>query len=733
MAMKAMLLAWVLGLMAAGPAAARLSGTVVDASGAPVAEAAVRLDTGRGRIAEIVTAADGRFEFAVVFTGSARVLVSAAGLSPVEQVVTPDGPPLTITLRTAPFFEAVTVTSSRSDVPRIDSTVTTTVLASSDLEAQAAVTLDDALKLVPGFTLFRRTSSRVSNPTAQGITLRGLGGTGSSRSLVLADGVPLNDAFGGWVYWDKLPQAAVDRVEVLRGSGSDLYGADAVGGVVQILTRRPDRLSGRAVAEAGSLHTNRLSLFGGGRTRGWSYTLGGERFATDGYVTVAADQRGPIDTRAGSDHRSGVASAGYQAPNGWRVELAGNLFSEDRRNGTPAVTNATDSRRGAAEVSGGVAGGFLSARVYADSQDYDQTYSAVALDRASEDLNRLQHIPTRTVGVGTQWVRALGRHGLLAGVDARFIKGETRETRLAFGQVLGRSNDGGTQHVGSAFVQDTFLVSDRLTIVAGAHGDGWHTESNNTGYNKTLSSLSPRASFSYRLSDEWSIRGSGYGGFRAPTLNELYRGFRSGNTQTNPNESLAPERLHGADAGVQIVRPRVSLRATVFWNVLDDVISNVTLSRTPTLITLQRQNADQLRSAGAEFEADLRILPSLRLAFSSAIVDARFKGETPVRDNRVPQVPEYNAGFDLRYRRGGWTGSGQFRITGMQFEDDLNSLVLRRGTGLDVLGSRALAHGVSPFVAVENLLDSTVDVGRTPILTVGLPRTVRAGVHVSWR
>ena len=143
---------------------------------------------------------------------------------------------MTITLHPAPFFEAVNVTSSRTDVPRFDSTVTMTVISANDLAAQAAVTLDDALKLVPGFTLFRRTSSRVSNPTAQGITLRGLGGTGSSRSLVLADGVPLNDAFGGWVYWDKLPQAAVDRVEVLRGSGSDLYGADAVGGVVQILT-----------------------------------------------------------------------------------------------------------------------------------------------------------------------------------------------------------------------------------------------------------------------------------------------------------------------------------------------------------------------------------------------------------------------------------------------------------------------------------------------------------------
>jgi iron complex outermembrane receptor protein len=182
-----------------------------------------------------------------------------------------------------------------------------------------------------------------------------------------------------------------------------------------------------------------------------------------------------------------------------------------------------------------------------------------------------------------------------------------------------------------------------------------------------------------------------------------------------------------------MARERLSLRATGFWNVLDDVISNVTLSRTPALITLQRQNADQVRSAGVEVEADLRILASLRAAFTGAIVNARFKGDTPVHDNRVPQVPEYNVGLDLRYVQGGWTGSGQFRVTGTQFEDDLNSLVLRRAAVVDALASRTLRRGISAFVAVENLLDTTVDVGRTPILTVGLPRTVRTGMRASWR
>jgi outer membrane cobalamin receptor len=712
-----------------------VSGTVLDSSGAPVPDATVRLEVSGTTVAEFTTGIDGRFESKSIAPGDVRIVVTAAGFAPAADRLS-GGRSVQITLHPAAFFEAVNVTSSRTDVPRADPTQTMTVFTSSDLLSSAPATIDDALKMVPGFTLFRRTSSRVSNPTAQGITLRGLGGTGSSRSLVLADGVPLNDAFGGWVYWDKLPQVAIDRVEILRGSGSDLYGADAVGGVVQILTMHPVRPSARVLAEGGGLNTGRVSLFGGGRARGWSASAGGEWFSTGGYVTVAEQQdpgiapRGPIDTRAGSAHRSGLASLGYQASNGWRFDASGNVFSEDRQNGTPAVINDTASRQASSETAGGLGGGLLSARVFGGTQGYDQTFSAVAADRSTEDLNRRQRVPTRVVGIGAQWVRQSGRHTLLFGAEGKFIRGDTQETQLTRGRVLGTSDNGGTQHVGSAFVQDTLVFGDRLTVVAGAHGDRWHTESQNTPFSKTLGALNPRASFAYRLGDGVSIRGSAYGGFRAPTLNELYRGFRTGNTQTDPNEALAPERLKGGEGGLLATRGRVSARITGFWNVLDDAITNITLSITPQLITKQRANADKVRSAGVEFEGDARLPGSLSVSFTSAIVNAQFAGSTSLRGNRVPQVPELNMGLNIRYSHRAWTASGQLRVTGAQFEDDLNLFALRRATVMDVFASRTLSGKVNAFVAVENLFNSEYDVGRTPILTVGLPRAARAGVLV---
>lgn len=721
----------------------QVSGEVVDSSGGPIANASVEVTTGAPRRAEAtaqlpratLTAADGRFTLAIstqAAEGQLRLRVSAAGFATLDEAVTDTSAPVRLVLKPAPLLETVNVTSSRTDTPRADPTVTMSVLTTADLESRAAVTLDDALKLVPGFTLFRRTSSRVSNPTAQGVTLRGLGGTGSSRSLVLADGLPLNDAFGGWVYWDKLPQAAIERVEVLRGSGSDLYGADAVGGVVQILTQHPDRLVGQLLAEGGTLGTGRVSVFAGARPRGWSYTAAGEWFATDGYVLVARDQRGPIDTVFGSDHRSLLGSVGRHANNGWRAEGGVNVFSEDRRNGTPAVFNATASRRAWADVAGGVRGGLLSARIYGGTQGYDQSFSAVAADRRSEDLNRLQRIPTEVIGLGAQWVRPIGRHTWLVGAEGKFIEGRTQETRLAQGRVLGYTDDGGEQQTGSVFVQDTWTAHDRLTVVAGAHADGWHTKANNTSYDRTLTAFNPRVSAAWVVSSVATLRGSAYGGFRAPTLNELYRGFRTGNTQVNPNEALEPERLTGADWGVVLTRGAVSGRATVFWNVLDDVITNVTLSRTPTLITQQRQNADRVRSAGVELEAGWQS-GAWATTLTAAIVHARFTGEGPVRSNRVPQVPRAQLGVDVRYAHAGWTVSGQLRITGQQFEDDLNLLLLRRATVVDLMATRRVTAVIRAFVGVENLFDAEYDVGRTPILTVGLPRVVRAGVRLAWR
>jgi iron complex outermembrane recepter protein len=732
------LLALAVTLASAVPSAAQITGTILDSSAAPVPDARVRLEVSGAAVAEVRTGGDGRFQFAIEPSGSLQVVVTASGFAQATRMVTADGGPVQITLRPAAFFEEVNVTSSRADLPRTDPTVTVTVISSTDLATSGPLTIDDALKMVPGFTLFRRTSSRTANPTTQGVALRGIGGTAQSRSLVLADGLPLNDAFGGWVYWSKIPQAAIDRVEVQRGSGSDLYGADAVGGVVQLLTLRPTRPSGRALFEAGTLGTGRVSVFGGSRARGWRYSAGGEWFTIDGYIPIATEQdpgiapRGPVDGKLGSTHRSALASAGYQAAGGWRVDVAGNVFDEHRQNATPISINSTASRQLSGELAGGVGGGLLSIRGFGGTQQYRQVFTTVNAARTAETLNRDQNIPSNVVGLAGQWFRAWGPHGLLVGAEGRHVEGTSVETPYTQGRPLATTQAGGAQRLGSAFVQDTVRVNDRTTLVLGAHADGWRSTSLMTGFAKSSGSFNPRASGSYRIGESGlTVRGAVYHGFRAPTLNEFYRNFGSGNTQTRPNEDLNPERLTGGDAGLLIGRGRVSARVTGFFNVLDEAITAITISSTPQLIIRQRANADTLRASGIEIEGDFRFRRSLSVAVTSGFVNSHFAGATELGGKRVPQVPEYNAGLNVRYVRPVWTASAQLRVTGPQFEDDQNVFTLRRATVLDAFAGRTLIGKVTAFVAVENVFDAAYDVGRTPTLTTGVPRAARVGIQVA--
>jgi outer membrane cobalamin receptor len=275
---------------------------VVDQSGAPVPNATV---SGGGTT--VRTGADGAADWAGEDT---TLTVSAPGFAASTVRAPQPGAVVRVTLVPAAFTDTVTVTATRGDA-RLATPASATVITSAEVLTSAAGAVDDLLRYTPGFSLFRRSSSRVANPTTQGVTLRGVSGSGASRTLVLSDGVPLNDPFGSWVYWNRVPQAAIERIEVLRGPTGDLYGADALGGVVQVLTFAPGAARVRAFVEGGSHDTARGSIYGGGGRGDWSVFATGEGVTTNGAFVVADGERGLVDTRADSDYRTGLADVGW--------------------------------------------------------------------------------------------------------------------------------------------------------------------------------------------------------------------------------------------------------------------------------------------------------------------------------------------------------------------------------------------------------------------------------------
>ena len=604
--------------------------------------------------------------------------------------------------------DTITVTATRTETRLSDTPASVVVLSRETLAATAAPTIDDALRQVPGFTLFRRTGSRVANPTSQGVSLRGIGASGASRAIVFDDGVPLNDPFGGWIYWGRVPRVAVQRAEVLRGGASDLYGSSAMGGVIQFVRRRSDVPAISIDASVGSQSTRTLSLFSAYEFASLAVDL----LDTGGYVLVDPAQRGRVDRAADASHTAADLTIEHE-----HAFLRGSYYSEARNNGTRLQTNDTTIR----ELAGGVNGGAFAARAWGSDQDYAQTFSAVAADRNSERLTIDQRVPSRSAGASVQWSRTLAmNNAVVAGADGLQVSGASNETQFAPNGTKTIVRASGHQRTGGAFIEDVVSLNN-VSITGGVRFDTWQNQSPRSS--RSDDAVSPRLAILYRPSQAIAFTISAYRGFRAPTLNELYRNFRVGNVLTLANESLAPEHLSAVEAGVRLRY----LRATLFSMGLSDVVSNVTLTATPSLITRQRQNVASSRSRGAEIEGEWPLWRNVRAAAGYLFCDSVVTAGS-LDGKRLPQVPRNSASAELS-----WTGRStialQSRWSSAQFDDDLNRLPLRGYLVVDAFFAHPLVSGVDFTVAVENIFNERIEASATPVITLGQPRAVRAGVR----
>lgn len=717
--------------------ATKTTGTVVDISGAVIPGAEIVVTTGDGRTTTIRTDADGRFDAGVVAT---HLRVSSEGFE--ASNVTVSGPgSVQIVLRPVNFADSIVVTATRG-AERLPSAASSTVLTSAELVNMAAGAMDDVLRSTPGFTLFRRSSSRVANPTTQGVTLRGVSGSGSSRTLVLADGVPLNDPFGSWVYWNRIPLAAVDKVEVVRGATGDLYGAGALGGVVQLLTVQPNRTRARATFDGGSHDTVRGSMFLAAEKNGWNGSGAYEGVRTDGAYVLAPEVRGPVDTMANSDYMTGFATGGRRGDN-WHVTLRGAGYSEDRNNGTKVQINDTQWKQFSGDAGAVVGGGVLELSGVGSSTDYHQTFSAVFAGRAAERLTFEQFINTSHRAANAQYTRPFSKVTLIAGGDFHHTDSLQDEYRYALvtgvNTPSGPFKSGGIETVYAGYGRASVAFNDAVTLEVGARADHWKSDPHDAALKvKEVGYVSPRAAISARAG-RYQFQASTYYANRTPTLNELFRRFAVGNQVTNANEQLEPETLTGAEGGVLAQFNKASVRGTVFFNNLDGAIANVTLSQTPTAIVRQRQNSDSIRATGAEIEVDSRLSSTLSATGQIVFTSSHYRGSvaTPALEgNFVPQVPKVQGGVSVTWADPRWfTASTQVRFSGEQFDDDLNTPAFVLGSyGVwDATVSRALVQSVHAFVAVENILDTEYDTARTPQRSIGWPRTVRVGARITWQ
>ena len=587
-----------------------------------------------------------------------------------------------------------------------------TVLQRQTLELYPGIELDNRLRQVPGFSLFRRTSSVVANPTTQGVSLRGIGSTGASRTLVLWDSIPINDPFGGWVYWDRVDPYYLDRVEVQEGASTSVFGDRAMSGTISLFS--PEAEPGQHVSadifggnngtvDAAGAYSN---LWGP-----WGVSVHSRMFTTDGYYITPQSVRGTADDKANVRFATGDVFLDYLGATN-RLSIHLDILAEERQNGTNLTHNSTGLGTIGANYTHSWTNDEVSFLAFHTQGEFHSTYSSVSLSRNNETQTSRQRVPEYDVGGAAYWQHHATHWHTIVGADTDDIHGTSYDYSYTT-HVLTPS--GGTLLEHGVFGQGDYTLG-RVSFFGGIR----HQFTGERG--ETF--VSPNGGAAIGLG-QFRIRASGYRSFRAPTLNELYRPFRVGNAQTLANPDLVPEGLVGVETGVDWIGETTRISMTLFHNDLNNLIDNATLSTTPTLILRKRENFPSALSRGFETKLTQRWR---KWTFNSGymFVDARLAS-----GQRIPEVPKQQGTAQLSYAGKSTLVTFGLGVYGLQFDDDLNQFLLPGYEALSVTAQQHLTKKFSAIFSMQNLLDRTYLVALTPSPNTGEPRLWQIGLRWS--
>ena len=636
------------------------------------------------------------------------------------------------------------IVTGRGLDPALSSAIyATTTLERDAIIASASGRVEDVLRGVAGFQQFRRSDSRSSNPSAQGVTLRALGGNATSRALVLLDGVPVADPFFGYIPLSAIAPETLGQIRVTRGGGSGPFGAGALAGTIELDSANPGEtgsflgsaaINDRAETEASGVLTQRLG-------RGFA-VASGRWDRGQGFFTTPADQRVPATARAAFDSWNATLRA--VAPIKDDVELQARVaaFRDLRTLRFEGADSTSEGQEASLRIVGRGAWQF-DALAYLQARDFSNI-----VIRSTRFTPVLDQRATPSTGLGGKFELrppiAEG-HDIRIGVDYRRAEGELQEDAIsAFtGQITERRRAGGATGNLGIFVEDDFQIgpllvngglrADRTTITGGsfrAVNPAGTVVGEIIAPDRSDWALNWRAGASFNPTRRLDIRAAAYTGLRLPTLNELYRPFVVFPVVTEANAALESERIEGYEIGLdwQPVNA-VVLSVTAFDNEVENAIANVTIASN----LRRRQNLPAIDARGIEASVGAR-LGTVSIDGSLAWTDAEVRGEGASFDldgNRPAQTPEFAATLTLGWEPApGWQVAGTLRHVSAQFEDDQQTDVLAPATTIDAILAAPLLGALSVVVRGENLTDETIITrNQGGSIDLGVPRTVWLGLR----
>ncbi len=636
--------------------AAGLSGRVLDPDGRPVAGAELIISGATAAPLRARADADGQFELAGLAPGRYTVVATAPGLVSEARSLDLTTTPATIeiALRLSALNETLVVSAAQIDQPLSRTPDSVTVIPGREIEAKQQFTLASALRSVPGVTLQQ-------NGGPGTVTSLFTRGGESDYTLILVDGVRQN-SFGGGLDLSQVPLQDVERIEVLRGSQSALYGSDAIGGVIQVITRSGGRPSAQAQVETGSRDMRRASAATTGEAGRVRWQAGANYFEDAGFTgQTAAGQTVSNDDAQGSQASGSI---------GWRnsgtaTDLQASMQYLDSERGSPGAFGADPAGRfaGVDTVSRGTTrriGGAarlmqpwfgatsrVRQRVEFDLADYDLTFTSRF--GTSEGHTRRAHARVQTDVAASA---AVGFSGGLEWLGER--GGSTFITAGAAGAIPVERG------VLGLFGEGRWQASERATITAGIRGERITRDAlpgDPLAFTprpdfpaETLSSVNPRLAGSLLVSGDpsasrWTrLRGSFGTGIRPPDAFEI---------AFTDNSGLKPERSKSGEVGVThtLASGAVQIDGTAFFNTYRDLI--ISVGRTFAGSSRYRtDNISNARARGAELSAAWRISRGLDLRGNYTFLDSEILA---VNGSSIAQTP-YAVG-DALLRRPRHSGS----------------------------------------------------------------------------
>ncbi|MBH0114187.1 TonB-dependent receptor [Novosphingobium sp. YJ-S2-02] len=619
-----------------------------------------------------------------------------------------------------------------------------TVIERDQVLASPSGRIEDVLSSVAGFQQFRRSDSRSSNPSAQGVTLRSLGGNASSRALVLLDGVPVTNPFFGYVPFNALSPDRIGTISVTRGGGMGAFGTGAVSGTIAMTSAGPDEIGPlRGSALVNDRGETQLSATVAPRL-GEGFVVAGVQWDKgQGFWTTPRDQRVDASARAAYESWSGSLRAVAPLTDTVEIQASALAYDDARTLRFEGADSSASGQQASLRLVGRGEWQF-EALAYAQAQDFSNVViSSTRFVRALDQMKT----PTFATGGKLELRPPLGdAHVLRFGADLRNVEGHLVEApystfsglQTAFRRAGGKQSDLGL------YLEDDWTLG-QLVVTGSARLDRWTIRD---GFYRELDASGAlsqdtrhadrdgwdtnfRGGVLWRANEAISLRASAYTGLRLPTLNELYRPFVVFPVTTNANAALKPERLRGYEAGLDLYPAKgIHLSFTAFDNRLKAAIANVTLDAT----TRERKNVDAIHARGIEAGAGVA-LGQIRLDGSLAWTDSKVEADgvqAALDGMRPSQVPKLAASATLAWLPArGWRLAATLRHIGKQFEDDLESEALPAATTLGAYAKIPVNPLVSVVLRGENLTDERIVTrDQSGSIDLGVPRTIWAGISV---